>query len=266
MFTVKLQACPAGTTLPIAVSSPAGTPAHIVVSGKKGQPCPPAALPALPVGTGLYDESGTEYLRVTGHVWLPSLAGCHALFCPLATARTDLPVGEMALTAMKNGLSLAWITLSDKGFNGLRDDQSGPAIADLVKGTLSLACARGFLLPDEPDMLRALLTRLALEEGYDLIITTGGTGVGPRDTTPQTTSRVLDFELPGFSQAMMQASLEKTPKAVISRAVCGAIGRSLVINLPGSRRAVIENLEAVLPALAHTLDKLHGDPSDCGAA
>lgn len=265
MFTVKLQTCPAGTTLPLAVGAPAGCTAHLVVSGRKGQPCPPAALPVLPVGTGLYDESGTEHLRITGHVWLPSRQGNQALFCPLATARTDLPVGTMALTAMKNGLSLARITLSDKGFNGLREDQSGPAIEELVKGALTLACAQGFLLPDEPDALRSLLTRLALDEGYDLIITTGGTGVGPRDTTPQATSRVLDYTLPGFSQAMMQVSLEKTPKAAISRAVCGVIGQSLVINLPGSRRAVIENLEAVLPALSHTLDKLHGDPSDCGS-
>ena len=132
MFTVKLQACPAGTTLPLAVSAPAGCTAHLVVSGRKGQPCPPAALPVLPVGTGLYDESGTEHLRITGHVWLPSRQGNQALFCPLATARTDLPVGTMALTAMKNGLSLARITLSDKGFNGLREDQSGPAIEELV--------------------------------------------------------------------------------------------------------------------------------------
>ena len=150
MFTVKLQACPAGTTLPLAVSAPAGCTAHLVVSGRKGQPCPPAALPVLPVGTGLYDESGTEHLRITGHV------------CPLATARTDLPVGTMALTAMKNGLSLARITLSDKGFNGLREDQSGPAIEELVKGALTLACAQGFLLPDDPDSpsMRAMISSL----------------------------------------------------------------------------------------------------------
>ena len=97
-----------------------------------------------------------------------------------------------------------------------------------------------------------------------VISTSGGTGVGPRDISPQVTSAVLDYPLPGFSMAMMQASLAKTPHAAISRAVAGVLGQSIIINLPGSRKAVVENLEAVLPALPHALDKLHGDPADCG--
>ena len=120
---------------------------------------------------------------------------------------------------------------------------------------------------DEPRLveeLRALLVDLALNQGYDVICTSGGTGVGPRDISPQVTSAVLDYPLPGFSMAMMQASLAKTPHAAISRAVAGVLGQSIIINLPGSRKAVVENLEAVLPALPHALDKLHGDPADCG--
>ena len=101
-------------------------------------------------------------------------------------------------------------------------------------------------------------------QGYDIICTSGGTGVGPRDITPQTVAPLLDLELPGFATAMMLESLKKTPHAAISRAVCGVLGPSIVITLPGSRKAVLENLAAVLPALPHALDKLHGDPADCG--
>ena len=105
---------------------------------------------------------------------------------------------------------------------------------------------------------------LALGQGYDLILTSGGTGLAPRDTTPEALLPIFERRLPGFEQAMMQASLAKTPTAAISRAVAGTLGRTIVITLPGSRKAVSENLAAILPALGHALEKLHGDPSDCG--
>lgn len=164
----------------------------------------------------------------------------------------------------KEGRSLAWVTLSDKGSQGMREDLSGPAIADLAAAHLPLCHSQGFLLPDEASQLRALLTDLALNQGYDLICTTGGTGLSPRDITPQVTAALLDLPLPGFSQAMLAASLDKTPHAAISRAVAGVLGQSIIINLPGSRKGVQENLAAVLPALPHAFDKLHGDPADCG--
>ncbi len=146
----------------------------------------------------------------------------------------------------------------------MREDLSGPAIRELTAARLPLCHSQGFLLPDEPAQLRALLTDLALHQGYDLICTTGGTGLSPRDTTPQVTAALLDTPLPGFSQAMMAASLAQTPHAAISRAVAGVLGQSIIINLPGSRKGALENLAAVLPALPHALDKLHGDPADCG--
>ena len=182
----------------------------------------------------------------------------------MTRALVDLPVGEISLETRRTGRALAWVTLSDKGSQGMRDDTSGPAMAALVADTLPLCHSQGFLLPDDAVQLRALLVDLALNQGYDVICTSGGTGVGPRDISPQVTSAVLDYPLPGFSMAMMQASLAKTPHAAISRAVAGVLGQSIVINLPGSRKAVVENLEAVLPALPHALDKLHGDPADCG--
>lgn len=262
MLTLSLVACAKGDVLPLATARPAGLSAHLVLSGRPG-PCPPCALPPLPVGTVLKDESGRALLTVTGHTWLSARHGGHALFCPLVQARRDLPVGEITLTPARDGISLAWITLSDKGDRGQREDESGPVLAELICSHLNVSHAQGYLLPDNAVRLRALLSTLALVDGYDLILTNGGTGVAPTDVTPQATDRVLDFELPGIVQAMIQASLAKTPMGAISRAKAGVVGQSLVINLPGSPRAVRENIEAVLPCLQHALDKLRGDPSDC---
>ncbi|AAS95451.1 molybdenum cofactor biosynthesis protein [Nitratidesulfovibrio vulgaris str. Hildenborough] len=164
------------------------------------------------------------------------------------------------------GYALAWVTLSDKGAQGQREDASGPCIAAMVRESIPLRYEQGFMLPDDGAQLRALLTELALVQRYDIIITTGGTGLGPRDVTPEATSAVIEKRLQGFEQAMLAASLAKTPHAVISRALAGTLGGAIIINLPGSRKAVAENLEAVLPALPHALAKLQGDPSDCAQA
>lgn len=263
MLFVNLTACQAGSTLPLATARPQGVSCH-TLSGK-GRACAPADLPKLPVGTSLADEAGTAHLVVTGHVLLPSPDGPHALFCPLLTALVDLPAGEITLLPEKRGTSLAWITLSDSTHAGTREDASGPVLASKVRDFLDIDYAQGYLLPDNASDLRALLTHLALVEGYDLILTTGGTGVAPTDVTPEATARVLDYELPGFAQAMTMASLAKTPMGAISRARAGVIGRSLVVNLPGSPKAVQENLEAVLPCFRHTIEKLHGDSTPCGS-
>jgi molybdenum cofactor synthesis domain-containing protein len=191
----------------------------------------------------------------------------HAIVCPLLTALEDvgphLPA-EICLSLHKPGLSLAWITLSDKGWQGEREDAGGPLIFDILSQTLQISHSQGFLIPDEADMLRPLLTCLALTESYDIICTTGGTGLSPRDISPQTTARVIDLPLPGIRQAMLAASLAVTPHAAISRAEAGILGQSIIVNLPGSRKAVLENLNAIAPALPHAIAKLHGDKSDCG--
>lgn len=190
---------------------------------------------------------------------LPSIESCWVRILK------DFHADSLALpwTVAKQGYALAWVTLSDKGYVGAREDQAGPLIAELVGGDLSVALVQGYLIPDDPRRLRSLLVGLALEQQFDLVLTTGGTGVGPRDITPETTLSVIEKRLPGMETAMLQTALLKTAHAVISRAVVGTLGQSLIINLPGSPKAVRENLGALLPALRHTLAKLQGDQSDC---
>jgi molybdenum cofactor synthesis domain-containing protein len=123
--------------------------------------------------------------------------------------------------------------------------------------------ARTAVIPDEADLISAKLAEWADGGEFDLILTTGGTGVSPRDVTPEATERVLDRVIPGFGEAMRAASFTKTPQALISRAVSGVRRQTLIVNLPGSPRGAIENLEAVWPAIPHALKKIQGDTGDC---
>lgn len=205
--------------------------------------------------------------RSPGRMFLPpsslALDAPHTQICPLLEALTPSRP-ERGPCRTPRTLGLAWITLSDKGAAGLRVDESGPLMAADTRAKLPLCHEQGFMIPDDPQTLRSLVMELALGQGYDLILTSGGTGLAPRDTTPEALLPIFERRLPGFEQAMMQASLAKTPTAAISRAVAGTLGRTIAITLPGSRKAVSENLAAILPALGHALEKLHGDPSDCG--
>ncbi|OPX40920.1 MAG: molybdenum cofactor biosynthesis protein [Desulfobacteraceae bacterium 4484_190.3] len=154
------------------------------------------------------------------------------------------------------------LTISDKGAQGLREDESGRAVVQLLEAKGYMVAKRG-IVPDESDQIAQTLQSWADDEHLALIITSGGTGLTPRDVTPQATMRVIDYEVPGMAEAMRAESLKKTPHAMLSRAVAGVRGTCLIINLPGSPRGARENLEAVLPALDHGLAKLLGDPSDC---
>lgn len=225
----------------------------------------PARLPRLPVGTSLMPLEGGPALLIVGGFARPGRGDVPAERTLVAEALgpCELATGIHDFRIAKNGLALAWITLSDKGSQGLRADAAGPAIAETCAAALPLSLARGHIIPDEPRDLKALLVDLALTQGYDLIVTTGGTGLSPRDTTPEATLAVIERRLPGFEAAMLAASLVKTRHAMLSRAVAGTLGQAIIVNVPGSPKAVRETLEAILPAIPHGLDKLRGDPSDC---
>ena len=156
----------------------------------------------------------------------------------------------------------AILTLSDKGARGEREDLSGPALSDwLIQKGVVVECIS--LIPDDFEQIVTTLEKWTDSLATDLILTTGGTGVSPRDITPEATDKVIDRELPGFAEKMRQESLKKTPHAIISRAIAGIRQRTLIINLPGSPKGAIENLEAVWPAIPHAIAKIQGDPSDC---
>jgi molybdenum cofactor synthesis domain-containing protein len=157
---------------------------------------------------------------------------------------------------------VAILTISDRSSKGEREDSSGPTIREMIKD-LPAEVIHYEIIPDEKEQIAKALIKCADELGADLILTTGGTGLSPRDVTPEATLGVIQREVPGFSEAMRAESLKKTPHAMISRALVGIRGSSLIVNLPGSPKSVKENLAVILPALPHALSKLKGDPSEC---
>jgi len=169
---------------------------------------------------------------------------------------------ERAGVGMESNVRAAILTLSDKGAKGEREDESGRVIREMISA-VGARVDHYAVLPDDKERIMDALVMLADRDGVDLVLTTGGTGVAPRDVTPEATAAVIDRELPGMAEAMRAESLKKTPHAMISRAIAGIRKRTLIINLPGSPRAVRENLAVVLPALVHAVEKIKGDPSDC---
>ena len=157
----------------------------------------------------------------------------------------------------------AVITVSDKGYRGEREDTSGPNLVDILK-------EKGFevvyttIVPDERDRIKAELIKCADELGIALVLTTGGTGFSPRDITPEATLEVVERLTPGIPEAMRAESMKITPKGCLSRSAAGIRGRSLIINLPGSKKASQENILAVIDPVAHGLDMLYSEGSaDC---
>lgn len=222
----------------------------------------PAGGPGPRVGQTLCRD-GQPVFRVTGRMVWPTGSPATLVATLTALRPATLP-DKAAFSVSADGFSLAWITLSDKGSRGERVDSSGPLIEETARLAMPVSITRGQIIPDDLGLLRGLLATLALIEGFDVILTTGGTGLGPRDITPEATLPLIEKRLPGFERAMTAVSLQKTPHAAISRAVAGTIGQSIVVNLPGSPKAVRETLQAILPALPHAVEKLRGDPADCG--
>ena len=155
------------------------------------------------------------------------------------------------------------LTISDRCSRGEVQDTAGPAVAAMLDQTGSFHTYRQKILPDEREAIEESLRHYSDGHGIDLVVTVGGTGFSPRDVTPEATRAVLERFAPGLDEAMRAASLAKTPSAMVSRGVSGVRAATLIVNLPGSRKAATETLAVILPALPHALGKLRGDPTEC---
>ena len=160
---------------------------------------------------------------------------------------------------MSPEISVGILTVSDRSARGERADESGPLLRQMAQRR-GWTVEREGVVPDDSSSIQATLMDWADQARLDLILTTGGTGFAPRDVTPEATRAVIEREAPGLAEAMRAASLAKTPHAMLSRAVCGIRGRTLVVNLPGSPRAARENLETILPTIPHAIALLRESP------
>jgi len=149
------------------------------------------------------------------------------------------------------------ITISDGASHGKREDKSGPALVGILYAN-QYDVTGPEVVPDERDRIAAAITKAA-DGGSNLVITTGGTGLGPRDVTPQATATVIDYDVPGITELMRRAGLESTPMAALTRGIAGVRGQTLVINVPGSPKGAMQSLEAVMPVLEHALALLRGE-------
>ena len=159
-------------------------------------------------------------------------------------------------------LTLGILTISDKGSAGEREDESGAVIEKILTDFGARITCRQ-IVPDERDAIGGKLIEWADSGKTDLILTTGGTGLSPRDITPEATMAVIEKLVPGISEAMRAESMKITPRGMLSRGVSGIVGKTLVINLPGSPKAVRECLEAILPALLHAVETVRGEAFEC---
>jgi molybdopterin adenylyltransferase len=149
------------------------------------------------------------------------------------------------------------ITVSDGVFHGTREDKSGPALRNLLSRS-DFEVGDPEVVPDDVALIsEAIETAITL--GADVVVTAGGTGLGPRDVTPQATAALIEFEVPGIAEEMRRAGVASTPMAALSRAIAGVRGKTLIINVPGSVKGATESLEAVMPMLGHAVKLLHGD-------
>lgn len=176
--------------------------------------------------------------------------------------KADLKAADNAQVIELSALRVAILTVSDRASRGVYEDKSGPALQNLVVQTLHGTVAHTRIVPDEREKIARCLREWADgDPAIDVILTTGGTGFAPRDVTPEATRDVIDKEAAGLAEVMRATALQITPHAMLSRAVAGIRGRTLIINLPGSPKAAIENLRAILPVIPHAVALLRDDPS-----
>ncbi|MFW6161538.1 MAG: molybdenum cofactor synthesis domain-containing protein [Planctomycetota bacterium] len=171
---------------------------------------------------------------------------------------------EVVERVPRAGLQAVVLTISDRCARGEAEDTAGPAVVRMLEESLWAHVYGTEVLPDEQGVIEERLRHFADTRGLDLVLTVGGTGFAPRDVTPEATRAVVERATPGLDEAMRAASAAKTPHAMLSRGASGIRKSTLIINLPGSEKAARENLQAALPALPHGLEKLRGDPSECG--
>jgi molybdopterin adenylyltransferase len=155
---------------------------------------------------------------------------------------------------------VAVLTISDRSFRGEREDRGGPAVSEAVRRLLAADVVETKVVPDEKDDVEWNLKRLADTNAADVVLTTGGTGLAPRDVTPQATLAVIEYEAPGLAEAMRAATRAAVPTAILSRQIAGVRGRTLIVNLPGSPRGAVECLEVIAPVLPHAVATLRGEP------
>ncbi|MBM2831336.1 MAG: putative molybdenum cofactor biosynthesis protein [Dehalococcoidia bacterium] len=160
--------------------------------------------------------------------------------------------------------TLGVLTLSDKGSKGERVDESGKLIADMLS-SIGARVLKREVMPDERDLIAGKLREWADSGDVDIIVTTGGTGLSPRDVTPEATLSVIDRQVPGLVEMMRAEGVKKTPMAMLSRAVSGLRGRCLIINLPGNPKAVREDLEVITPVLYHAVEIMRGEAGECAS-
>jgi molybdopterin adenylyltransferase len=200
----------------------------------------------------------------TGDCIMPRL-GLFARVLRGGTVGAGDPV-EVLEVVPRSRVQAVILTISDRCSRGEAVDTAGPAVERLLTGSLPAHIYAIQIIPDDLDQIADRLKHYCDGHSIDLVLTVGGTGFAPRDVTPEAVASVMHRATPGLDEAMRRASLEKTATAVLSRAVSGIRNHTLILSLPGSERAAVENLQAILPALPHGLAKLRGDPSDCGSA
>jgi molybdopterin adenylyltransferase len=158
-------------------------------------------------------------------------------------------------------MKIVVVTISDSVARGERQDASGPAVVARCK-ELGWPVELTHLVADDAFQIQTILKRLADEEKVDLILTTGGTGLGPRDVTPEATEAIADKMVPGFAEEMRRKGLEKTPRAILSRSSAAIRGTTLILNFPGSPKGAVESLDAIAPLIVHSIQIIHGARHD----